>query len=140
MTTYPAISNSKKLNPVLRWILLVTGLFAVVLAIIGIFLPVLPTVPFLLLAMGCFTRSSERFYLWLRNHNHLGPIVNPYLQGNGIPRANKIKAIALIWVSITFSAVFLIDINWVRILLLAIALAVTIYLLYLPTTAEQDNN
>jgi len=137
--TYPTNSNSKKINPVLRWTLLITGIIAVLLAIIGIFLPILPTVPFLLLAMGCFTRSSERFYLWLRNHNHLGPIINPYLEGDGIPRTNKIKAIALIWGSITFSAVFLINIIWVRILLLTIAIGVTAYLLYLPTT-EQDNN
>ncbi len=136
---YSSSPTTTKLHPVFRWALLSIGIIAVVFAIIGIFLPVLPTVPFLLLAMGCFARSSERFYLWLSNHTHLGPIINPYLHGKGIPRANKIKAITLIWISITFSAVFLINIIWVKILLITIAIAVTAYLLYLPTATEQDN-
>ena len=128
----------KQLNPVLRWILLISGFVFIALAIIGIFLPVLPTVPFLLLASGCFARSSERFYAWLLDHTHLGPLLRPYLRGHGIPRATKLKAIALIWASIAISVLFLLETLWVRVCLLIIALGVTIYLLYLPT-AEIDN-
>ena len=128
----------KQLNPVLRWILLISGFVFIALAIIGIFLPVLPTVPFLLLASGCFARSSERFYTWLLDHTHLGPLLRPYLRGCGIPRATKLKAIALIWASIAISVLFLLETLWVRVFLLVIALGVTIYLLYLPT-AEIDN-
>lgn len=127
-----------QLNPVLRWILLISGFISIALAIIGVFLPVLPTVPFLLLASGCFARSSERFYAWLLDHAHLGPMIRPYLQGCGIPRATKLKAIALTWISIAISVLFLLEILWVRVFLLVIALGVTIYLLYLPT-AEIDN-
>ena len=129
---------SKQLNPVLRWILLISGFVSIALAIIGIFLPVLPTVPFLLLASGCFARSSERFYAWMLDHTHLGPMIRPYLKGGGIPRATKLKAIALIWASIAISVLFLLEILWVQVFLLVIALGVTIYLLYLPT-AEIDN-
>ena len=124
--------SRKDLSTPLRWLLLGAGLVAVVLAVVGIFLPVVPTVPFLLLAAGCFARSSERFYTWLLEHNHLGPIVRPYLQGEGIPRKNKLRAIILIWFSIGLSVLFLLEIFWVKGLLLTIATAVTLYLIRLP--------
>jgi len=130
----------KQFNPALRWILLLTGFAAIILAMIGVFLPVLPTVPFLLLALGCFARSSERFYAWLIDHAHFGPLIRPYLRGCGIPRVTKLKAIALVWISITISVLFLLETLWIRVCLLAIALGVTSYLLYLPTdrTGEQS--
>jgi len=127
----------KPLSPPLRWFLLGTGCLAVILAIFGMFLPVLPTVPFLLLAMGCFARSSARFYLWLLEHAQLGPIIRPYLQGGGIPRTSKIRAIALIWCSILFSILMLSN-YWIQGGLLVIAVSVTLYLLRLPTETTGD--
>jgi hypothetical protein len=106
------------------------------LAVLGIFLPLLPTVPLLLLAAACFARSSESFHRWLLDHRHLGPLLRPYLQSAGIPRRARIAAIALIWVTIPFSALFLVPLLWVRVLMFAIALAVSIYLLRLPTQEE----
>lgn len=108
------------------------GIIAVGLAVLGIFLPVLPTVPFLLLALACFARSSEKFYQWLLTHDRLGPLVRPYLEKEGIPPAAKRKAIVLIWISIGFSVTFFVSLVWVRGLLLLIALAVTIYIFRLP--------
>ena len=129
----------KPLNTSLRWTLFFVGWLAVILGVIGIFLPVLPTVPFLLLAGACFGRSSERFYTWLLNHAHLGPLIRPYLHGHGISKTNKLKAICLIWVSIAVSAIFLINIYWVRGVLLVIGLGVTLYLLRLPTLEKEDH-
>lgn len=71
-------------SPVIRTLLLAIGWLSVSLGIIGIFLPVLPTTPFLLLAAACFARSSRRFYLWLVEHPRLGPWVRDYLDGHGI--------------------------------------------------------
>ena len=102
----------KPLNPALRWGLLIAGFTAVGLGVLGIFLPVLPTVPFLLLATACFARSSERFYAWLLDHAHLGPMVRPYLEGQGLRRNTKVRAIALIWISISLS-LLLVDKGWV---------------------------
>src|SRR3546814_8025854 len=62
---------------------------------LGIFLPVLPTPPFLLLAAACFVRSSQRFYDWLVGHPRLGPWLRDYLEGNGIPLKGKVYAIAI---------------------------------------------
>ena len=129
----------KQLTPALRWVLFLVGFIAIVLAVIGIFLPVLPTVPFLLLASGCFARSSERFYAWLLGHTHFGPMIRPYLQGSGIPRTAKLRAITFIWVSIAISVLFFLNTLWVRILLLIIAVCVTLYLLYLPTAEADDH-
>jgi uncharacterized membrane protein YbaN (DUF454 family) len=119
-------------RPLLRWVLFCSGAISVALAVLGIFLPILPTVPFLLLALACFSRSSERFYTWLLEHNHLGPLLRPYLQEQRIPRAVKLKAIALLWLSIGLSVHFLLEALWLKALLLVIALAVTIYLLHMP--------
>ena len=131
--------KTKSINPALRWTLLTAGFLATALGVLGIFLPVLPTVPFLLLALACFARSSERFYNWLLKHAHFGPIVQPYINGCGMSRASKVKAITLLWASIMLSAFFLIELVWVRTLLLVIACAVTFYLLSLPTISIENN-
>jgi len=128
----------KPINSALRWTLLVSGFLAIALGILGIFLPVLPTVPFLLLALACFARSSERFYHWLIDHTHFGPIIRPYINGKGMTRASKIKAISLVWASISLSAFYLVEIDWVRGLLLLICCGVTLYLIKLPSIAVED--
>jgi uncharacterized membrane protein YbaN (DUF454 family) len=132
--------KTKPINPALRWTLLISGFLATALGVLGIFLPVLPTVPFLLLALACFARSSERFYDWLLDHAHFGPIIQPYIEGCGMSRASKGKASTLLWASILLSAFLLVELVWVRVLLLVIACAVTLYLLSLPTIDSESNN
>jgi uncharacterized membrane protein YbaN (DUF454 family) len=133
--------KTRPINAALRWTLLTSGFLATALGVLGIFLPIVPTVPFLLLAVACFARSSERFYSWLVDHAHFGPIVQPYIDGCGMSRASKGKAIVLLWTSIIFSAFLLVDLVWVRIILLVIACGVTFYLLSLPTLkVEEEEN
>lgn len=119
-------------NKGLRLILIVGGFFCTALAVVGIFVPLLPTVPFLLLAAACFARSSENFHNWLLEHPQLGPMIRGYLDGQGIPLRSKLIAIALVWVSISISTLFLIPLLWVKVFLIAIGLCVSIYLLRLP--------
>ncbi|TFG47027.1 MAG: DUF454 domain-containing protein [Candidatus Brocadiia bacterium] len=128
----------KPINPALRWTLLVSGFLATALGVLGIFLPVLPTVPFLLLALACFARSSERFHNWLLDHAHFGPIIRPYINGQGMTRASKVKAIALVWASISLSVFYLVELDWVRWLLILISCGVTLYLLKLPSIEVED--
>lgn len=113
-------------------VLAVIGLLSTLLGVIGIFVPLLPTVPLLLLAAACFARSSERFHNWLLEHPHLGPMIHDFMDGQGIPLRAKIISISAIWVSISISVFFLIPLLWVKIFLIAIGLCVTIYLLRLP--------
>lgn len=123
-------------NIILRWALITVGLACTGLAILGIFLPLLPTVPLLLLAAACFARSSERFHGWLLQHPRLGPMIRGYLEGQGIPLKSKICAVALVWLTIPASVLFLTNLFWVQITLLAIGCGVTIYLLRLPLYTE----
>ena len=111
-------------------LLVVLGWASVVLAVIGAFLPLLPTVPLLLLAAFCFARSSARCHRWLLDHPRLGPVVLAY-QGGKIPRRARTVALVLIWISIPLSA-WLAPLLWVRLLLLGIGLAISVYLLRLP--------
>lgn len=112
----------------LRYVLFVCGCLSVALGVIGIFLPVLPTTPFLLLAAACFARSSKRFYLWLVLHPKLGPWVRDYLDGQGLPLKGKIWALVLMWTSISFS-MWIVPLLWVRIFMVVSAVCVTVYIL-----------
>lgn len=115
-------------HPALRMIFLVVGWLSVVLGVIGIFVPVLPTTPFLLLAAACFVRSSRRFYLWLVEHPRLGPWIRDYLEGQGIPLKGKVYTLGLMWASIAFSC-YLVPLPWARGFMLTSAVLVSIYIL-----------
>ncbi|PTS83618.1 DUF454 domain-containing protein [Pseudomonas sp. HMWF032] len=115
-------------NPALRYALLAIGWLSVALGVVGIFLPVLPTTPFLLLAAACFMRSSKRFYLWLVNHRQLGPWIVDYLEGQGIPLKGKVYAISLMWLSIGLSC-YLVPLFWARAFMLTSAVLVSLYIL-----------
>lgn len=117
----------------LRSLLFAVGVLATALGVLGIFLPLLPTVPLLLLAAACFARSSPRCYAWLLDHPRLGPLVSDYLDGNGMPLRAKVWAILLLWTSISLSTLLLAPILPVKLTLFAVAIGVTIYLLRLPT-------
>lgn len=120
-------------SPLLRALLLGIGVLATALGVLGIFLPLLPTVPLLLLAAACFARSSPRWYAWLLDHPRLGPLVSGYLDGDGMPLRAKIWAILLLWTSISLSTLLLAPILPVKLTLFAVAIGVTLYLLRLPT-------
>lgn len=122
-------------NPVIRWLVMALGWVSVMLGVLGIFLPVLPTTPFLLLAAACFVRTSPRFYNWLVNHPKLGKFIIYYLAGKGIPLKAKVYAIVLIWLSVLLSAFVLLDSPIVRIILPLVGVAVSLYLLLQPTLA-----
>jgi uncharacterized membrane protein YbaN (DUF454 family) len=127
------MARAQLLPGAVRWVLLAVGFIATVLGVLGIFLPLVPTVPLLLLAAACFARSSERFHRRLVEHAHLGPMIRGYLEGTGIPRRAKATAIALVWATVPPSAFFVVPVVWVRVLLLLIAVGVTLYLVRLPT-------
>ena len=108
------------------------GLLAVALGTLGMFLPLLPTVPFLLLAVFCFAKSSPAWAAKILHHPFIGKPLREWLQYKGIRRKDKIFSIAFLWVSILVS-IFLVAVFWMRILLLVVAVSVTIHLLSFKT-------
>ncbi|PID67307.1 MAG: hypothetical protein CR959_00815 [Fusobacteriales bacterium] len=123
----------KRINKILY---IIVGILSVILGTIGIFLPVLPTVPFLLLALFCFNRSSDRFYNYVKNHKRFGKILRDYEKDKSIPRSAKIRGIIFLGCSMSFS-IYKIQSLHMRIFLVVIWIAVTIHLLMLKTTKEK---
>jgi hypothetical protein len=120
--------KEKTLKKPVKILMIATGTFLIGVSIVGIFVPVLPTTPFLLLAAALYAKSSRRFYNWLINNRILGRYIKNYREGKGIPLKIKIIAISILWITIGYSAIFAMDILWVRILLILIAIGVTIHI------------
>ena len=87
-----------------RPLLMLAGWLSLILGVIGIFLPLLPTTPFLLLTATCFAKSSPRFHGWLMNHPKLGPPIRDWQQYRCIVPATKRLATVLIVLSFSVSA------------------------------------
>lgn len=111
----------------MKLLLNIVGSLAVVLGILGIFLPLLPTVPFLLLASACFARSSERLHRALLHNKVLGPYLRDYEQGKGLPLKAKFYTTVLLWASLAFAALQVQGIG-TRFALAAVGAGVTLYL------------
>jgi len=123
----------KTSQKIVRALFFVAGTITFVLGAVGIVLPVLPTTPFLLLALGCYFRSSERMTRWMLTNRYFGKYIRNYKEGKGIPLKTKIFALTILWMAIGYSALFIIPILILQIILFAIAAGVTIHLTRLPT-------
>lgn len=121
----------------IRALLTFLGIAALALGMLGIFLPLLPTTPFLLLAAFCFLRSSPRMHAWLMSHRILGPYIRDFQAGRGIPLRSKCIALAFMWPSLALSA-WVMPVPWARWFLLIPGIGVTIYLWRLPTRPAGD--
>lgn len=106
----------------------------------GLVLPVLPTVPFLLLAAACFLRGSERRYRWLVSHPVFGPHIADYLAGRGLRPRVKLVALATLWASVLLSVLVFVPLLAVDVVVVAAATAVTAYILRLPTRRGTDGS
>jgi len=135
MTAQTEVPVSKvKKQKVVRALLIAAGTVSLGLGAIGIFVPVLPTTPFLLLAAACYMRSSERLHKWLINNRWFGEYIKNYQAGRGIPMRTKIVALTVLWGTIMFSAFFVFtEVLLVQIILLCVAAGVTVHLIRLPT-------
>jgi len=118
----------------------VGGVAAAAFGIAGIFLPLLPTIPFLLIALFCFSHSKPKWKEAILQHSVIGKPLREFQQYKGIRMSVKIYTVTFLWLSILTSVLFLVSIGWVRLLLLAIAVAVTIHVLSFRTikTSKQS--
>jgi uncharacterized membrane protein YbaN (DUF454 family) len=120
----------------IRILLISAGTFFMGLGIVGAFVPVLPTTPFLLLAAACYARSSQRFYRWLLDNKWFGNYIRSYLERKGVPLKVKVLTIALLWITIGASVAFAVQSFAVRLILVLIAIGISIHILYIRTSEQ----
>jgi uncharacterized membrane protein YbaN (DUF454 family) len=119
-----------------RPLLIATGTICLAIGIIGIFTPILPTTPFLLLAAACYANSSARFHRWLMNNRIFGSYIRNYTEGRGIPVKVKLFTIALLWATIGVS-IWAVA-NWVvTAVLLVVAVGVTLHIAFIRAKKDR---
>ena len=109
------------------------GSMSLVLGIMGIFLPVLPTTPFLLLAAALYMRSSEKLYDWIMSHKHLGAYIRNFREYKALPLRVKVVSVTMVWATLLYCAICVAKEWWMSAVFIAIALGVTIHILCFKT-------
>lgn len=121
-----------------RLILILIGVVATTLGTIGIFLPVLPTTPFLLLALWVFAKSSKRCENFIRTNRLFGKYIDDYSKGEGIPLRAKRASITMLWITILTANFAFIPLHWVKAFLTMVAISVTVHILGNPTKENES--
>jgi len=103
------------------------------LGAIGIIIPLLPTTPFLLLSAACYYKGSKRMHNWIQKNRIFGEHIRNYKEGRGMLLKTKVITITILWASISYTALFIIQTIFIQIILITIAAGVTIHLLKIPT-------
>ena len=114
-------------------ILIVIGSVSVVLGVIGIFLPLLPTTPFLLLGAYCYFEGSPKLYHLLLNNRFLGEYIRDFREHKSIPLKTKILAVSMLWLTMGYCILFVIPLVLVKVILFMIAVGVTVHILSFKT-------
>lgn len=114
------------------------GTLFLLVGIIGIFMPILPTTPFLLLATACYARSSHRFYNWLMNHPALGPLIIEWRTYRSIPWRIKLVAVATMTLTFGSSIIFFIKDDWLQLALAFFGVMMVIWLYRIPSRDRPD--
>lgn len=117
-----------------RTFLVILGGLSLVLGLLGIFVPLLPTTPFLLLAAALWVRSSPRLYAWLLSHRRLGPYIRNFRENRAIPLRAKVVSLTLLWATLLYCIVAVVDAWWwAQLVLLCVAVGVTWHILSFAT-------
>ncbi len=117
----------------MRYFLVVLGMVALLLGVIGIFLPILPTTPFLLLSAALFFRSSPRLYAWLLHHPQLGTYIKNFREHRAIPLRVKIISVSLLWITLLNCAIFVAESWLLRLFFILLAVAISAHILHYKT-------
>ena len=119
-----------------RFLLISIGFFFLILGIIGVLLPVMPTIPFFIIASICFSGSSNRLHNMLINNRWIGRHLKNFQEHKGLGLREKVFIILFQWIALGVTTIFLVRIILIKILMIIMALGVTIYILSLKTTKE----
>ncbi|WP_099156541.1 YbaN family protein [Virgibacillus ndiopensis] len=117
------------MKQVKKILLIVGGSISLVLGILGIILPLLPTTPMLLLTAACYVRSSDKLYQWLITNKYVGLYIRNYQAGKGIPLRAKVSGVLVLWISMGYTILFVVPLVTVKVLLALIAAYFTWFIL-----------
>lgn len=123
----------RPLHPALRALLILLGTAALIVGVIGIFVPGLPTTPFLLIASGCYLRSSERLYQWLTTRSWYVESVGAFVERRVLPMRTKVITLALVWGTLGYLALFVVESLVWKAVILTLAVAKTIVVSFIKT-------
>ena len=118
----------------MKYILIVLGSISLALGVIGIFLPLLPTTPFLLLAAALYVRSSEELYNWLIHQKYLGTYIRNFREHKAIPLHAKIISVTLVWTTLLYCAIGISENIYLSIGLLILAIGISWHILSYKTS------
>lgn len=129
-------SLSRALADLSRPVLIIIGTIFVGLGIAGVFLPLIPGMPFFLVAAWCYGRSSPRFHSWLLNNRVCGPYIRDYRQHRGMRPQAKVKAISVLWIGIACAGMMATNGFWIRLIMILTAAGVTLIILSVRTIRD----
>jgi len=115
----------------LNRIIFLGGSISLIIGMIGIILPILPTTPFLLITAAAYAKSSKKFYKRLLNNRILGSYIRNYREGKGMPIKVKVITLILLWITIAISLLFMNNLIWIQLILLIVASMVSIHILFI---------
>lgn len=121
-------SNQLAPRRFVRILYVTLGWISLVVGIIGVVTPILPTTPFVLLSGYCFARGSERFYNWIMAHKYFGPMIRAFQEEKRIPLKVKIFATAMIAISMSITAIFFVKKIYAIAAMASVGIAVIVYI------------
>lgn len=117
----------------MKIILTILGIISLILGIVGIFVPLLPTTPFLLLSAAIFFRTSPRLYEWLLNQKYLGRYIRNFRENKSIPLHAKIISVTMIWITLGYCTIFVAPYLWLKPLFIILAITISAHILSYKT-------
>ncbi|MFI3247778.1 MAG: YbaN family protein [Rikenellaceae bacterium] len=122
----------------MKIIFIIIGVLSLILGTLGIFIPLLPTTPFLLLSAALFVRSSPRLYSWLIKNPVLGKYIRNYRENRSVPMRVKVTSLVMLWASLLYCILAVVaDRIYIQGLLLTIAILVSWHIISLGTTPRK---
>lgn len=128
----------KPVHPILRIFLLIIGTVSLGIGIVAIVIPGIPTTIFVLIAIACYARSSERMYLWMMRNKYIGEQYHNIREGRGIPMRVKVRSLLMAWLMIGLSTYFL-DSLPLRILLISLGITMAVVMWKIKTYRPELN-
>ena len=125
------------MNSAKKAILVAAGSLCLGLAVLGVFLPLLPTTPFLLLASACYVRSSERLHGWLMGNRMLGGYIRNFSERRGIPLRARVTTVVLLWLPLLYS-VYRLDLLWLELILVLMGVTWSVLILRMKGLKEGE--